>query len=71
MNNLFNKKEYNVMILSGGSTKGFGMLGAIQYLIDQKMVENINTYIDQIIILARNGVDSGPLRWYNPPLPEI
>jgi len=45
MDNLFNKKEYNVMILSGGSIKGFGMLGAIQYLIDQKMIENINTYI--------------------------
>ena len=37
--------DYDTLILSGGSVKGFLMLGAIQYLIDNYYLNNVKTFI--------------------------
>lgn len=37
--------KYNAIVLSGGGLKGFGMLGGLQYLYDQKLLhENVKYY---------------------------
>lgn len=38
-------KNYDTLVLSGGGVKGFHLLGAIQGLIDNQMLNNIKTYI--------------------------
>jgi len=37
--------DFNTIVLCGGSGKGIALLGALQYLIDQKIINNIDTYI--------------------------
>ena len=36
--------DFNAIVLSGGGLKGFGLLGGIQYMIDNKLFENIKYY---------------------------
>lgn len=38
-------KPYDTIVLSGGSTKGLVLLGALQYAYDNSMLKNISTYI--------------------------
>ena len=40
-----NIPKYNKIILSGGSTKGLATLGALQYLKDNNILDNINIFI--------------------------
>jgi hypothetical protein len=37
--------HYDTLVLSGGSSKGIIILGALQYLIDNYLISNIETYI--------------------------
>ena len=37
--------EYNTLIISGGSVKAICSLGALQYCDDEKLIDNIDTYI--------------------------
>ena len=37
-------KEYNILVLGGGSIKGFSILGALQYAKDNDLLNNITTY---------------------------
>ena len=39
------KTSYDTLVLSGCSTKGFILLGALQYAMDAKMLSKIETYI--------------------------
>lgn len=39
------EKKYNTIVISGGALKGFAILGSLQYLVDQKKLENINKFI--------------------------
>lgn len=39
------KKNYDTLILSGGSTKGFGIVGSLQYLHDNGMLSQIKKFI--------------------------
>lgn len=39
------KKKYDTLILSGGSTKGFGIVGSLQYLQDNGMLPHIRKFI--------------------------
>ena len=36
--------DFNAIVLSGGGLKGFGLLGGLQYMIDNKLFENIKYY---------------------------
>ena len=36
---------YTTLVLSGGGVKGILMLGAIQYMIDNRLLEKTTTYI--------------------------
>lgn len=40
-----NKIKKNILVLSGGGIKGISLLGAIKYLEDQNIIENIDTFI--------------------------
>lgn len=40
-----NKTKKNILILSGGGIKGISILGAIKYLEDNNIIENIDTFI--------------------------
>jgi len=35
---------YNAIVMAGGGMKGFGLLGAMQYMIDNKLIENVKYY---------------------------
>lgn len=35
---------YNAIVMSGGGMKGFALLGAMQYMIDKKMIGNVKYY---------------------------
>ena len=37
--------QYDTLVLSGGGIRGFIMLGALQYLKDKKILDNIETFI--------------------------
>lgn len=37
--------NFDTLVLCGGSGKGIALLGALQYLMDQKIINNINTYV--------------------------
>lgn len=39
------KKVYNTLVLSGGITKGFGLVGALQYLQDNRVLPSIQKFI--------------------------
>lgn len=39
------KIDYDTLVISGGSTKGLIALGSLQYLSEQYLLKNINTYI--------------------------
>ena len=41
----FLENSYNKIIISGGGIKGFGALGIIQFLYDQKLLKNIKQYV--------------------------
>jgi predicted acylesterase/phospholipase RssA len=43
--NDINDKDYDTLVLSGGSINGIIMYGAVQYLLDKNMLKNIKTYI--------------------------
>lgn len=38
-------KMYDTLVLSGGAVRGFGLLGAIQYIQDRDWLKNIHKYI--------------------------
>jgi NTE family protein len=38
-------KQYDTLVISGGSTKGFLFLGSLQYLKDKELIENITNLI--------------------------
>lgn len=38
-------KEYDTLVLSGGVTKGFGLVGSLQYLHDQNLLSGIHKFI--------------------------
>ena len=40
-----NSSEFDTIVLSGGSVNGISILGALQYLKDNNMINNIKTYI--------------------------
>lgn len=40
-----NTSEFDTIVLSGGSVNGISILGALQYLKDNNMINNIKTYI--------------------------
>lgn len=42
-------KEYNTVVLSGGAARGFGLLGAMQYIQDQNKLGGIKKYIGSSI----------------------
>ena len=44
-NNLASQYNFNSLVLSGGGSKGFAMLGALQYLYDKGYMENIKNFI--------------------------
>lgn len=35
---------YNAIVMAGGGMKGFGLLGAMQYMIDNKLIGNVKYY---------------------------
>ena len=37
--------NYNTLVISGGSVKGFAILGALQYAYDNSWLKNVTTYI--------------------------
>lgn len=39
------KKQYDTLVLSGGLTKGFGIVGSLQYLQDKRILPCIKKYI--------------------------
>ena len=39
------KKEYDTLVLSGGVTKGFGVVGSLQYLQDIRVLPNIRKFV--------------------------
>lgn len=39
------KKLYDTLVLSSGSVKGFVLLGALSYLLDNNLLDNVHTYI--------------------------
>lgn len=39
------QKDYDTMVLSGGAARGFGLLGAIQYMQDQNKLQGIKKFI--------------------------
>lgn len=39
------KKKYNTLVLSGGITKGFGLVGSLQYLQDNSVLPHIHKFI--------------------------
>lgn len=39
------ENKYDTLVLSGGAHRGMILVGAMQYLMDNKCLENINTYI--------------------------
>lgn len=39
------KKNYNTLVLSGGITKGFGLVGSLQYLQDNHVLPHIQKFI--------------------------
>jgi predicted acylesterase/phospholipase RssA len=39
------KKKYNTLVLSGGITKGFGLVGSLQYLQDNRVLPHIQKFI--------------------------
>ena len=39
------KKNYNTLVLSGGITKGFGLVGSLQYLQDNRVLPHIHKFI--------------------------
>jgi predicted acylesterase/phospholipase RssA len=45
MEKLLNKKMYNTIVLSGGAIRGFGLLGALQYLQDIEDLKTIHRWI--------------------------
>ena len=38
-------KQYNTIVLSGGITKGFGLVGSLQYLQDNGILPHIQKFI--------------------------
>ena len=42
---LYYKPEYDTLVLSSGSTKGFIMLGALQYYYDRDLLKKINKFV--------------------------
>lgn len=38
-------KDYDTLVLSGGGVNGYGILGSLQYLKDNRRLDNINTYV--------------------------
>jgi NTE family protein len=44
-NQLSSQYNFNTLVLSGGGSKGFSMLGALQYFYDKGYSENITNYI--------------------------
>jgi len=45
MDDKINKSEYDTLVLPGTSSKGFILLGALQYAYDNFLIKNIKTYI--------------------------
>ena len=43
------KPKYNKIVISGGSVKGFAALGALQYVKDNGMLDEVKTYIGSSI----------------------
>jgi len=43
--NTSSSSDYDSLVLSGASVKGFLLLGAIQYAYDNFLIKNVNTYI--------------------------
>ncbi|NDB36273.1 MAG: hypothetical protein EB023_13265 [Flavobacteriia bacterium] len=41
----FKMKSYNTLVLSGGAIKGFALLGALQYLMDVGILQNIHKFV--------------------------
>lgn len=39
------KKQYDTLVLSGGATKGFGLVGSLQYLQDKRILPTIRKFI--------------------------
>ena len=44
-NNLESQYNFNCLVLSGGGSKGYSMLGALQYLYDKGYMESIKNFI--------------------------
>ena len=40
-----NKKQYDTLVLSGGITKGFGLVGSLQYLQDNRVLPHIQKFV--------------------------
>ena len=43
------KPKYNKIVISGGSVKGFAALGALQYVKDNGMLDEVKTYIRESV----------------------
>lgn len=39
------RKTYNTIVLSGGATKGFGLVGSLQYLLDIQILPHIHKFV--------------------------
>ena len=38
-------KKYDKIVLSGGAIKGFSMLGSLQYLYEQQLINDVDKYV--------------------------